>query len=174
MSDKDDLSEDSEDTYRLIETTLDLLEYLPPGQAKVYVATYVAQTHEEKTRTPRYDFASGKKIYDETKVTKPGIWLTLPGEKKRRFLRYMIAIDQKPLQQADYTTVGEGDDERHVSSIPRGWTPSATTRNVPFLTAARFADPIYDDTAELRACDFPWAQAVGSLTDEFRRDRRGG
>lgn len=160
----------TEETYRLIETTLDLLDYLPPTQAKVYLATYVAQTHEEKVRKPSYDLGARKVSYQETAVAKPGIWITRPGEKHKRFMRYMLWIDNKPLEQAEYELIGEGDEQHHVCKIPRGWQASEDLRKVPFLTVARFADPIYDDTAELRACDFPWAQAVGSLTEEFRRD----
>lgn len=167
MSD-DELSENS---YWLIQSTLDLLDYLPAPNAKIYVASYVAQTHDEEERPRRYDFATHKvEEGPAKKVTKPGRWITLPGEKKKRLIKFAIEYDERPLPQAAYETIVDGDGERYLANIERGWTASNKIKRAPFFTVARFADPIYDDIAELKACDFPWAHAVGSLSEELRRD----
>lgn len=162
----DDLDEN---VYRLIETTLDLIDYLPSPQARVYVATYVAQTHQQTTSTRRYDFATHKVVDEKQTVSKPGIWIQMPGERRKRFVKFAVSLDTQALQQAE---ISEGDaaHPHGVTHIPRGWQPSQKLRTMPFLTEPRFADPIYDDIAELHACNFPWAREVGSMTEEFRRD----
>jgi hypothetical protein len=162
----DDLDEAS---YRLIETALDQLDYVVPTNANIYVASYVPYYHDEEIKPPkRYDFATHKLVQEPaTTKKKPGKWVQVAGEKKKRLIRYAIAYDSNRLPQAEFSMA---DDDKHVSTIPRSWEASGEIKVLHLHTNPRLADLIYDDERELRACDFPWAREVSSLSDEMRRD----
>ncbi|MGN6109142.1 MAG: hypothetical protein ACTHU0_28815, partial [Kofleriaceae bacterium] len=162
-----------ENVYRLIESAIDLLDYVVPTNAKVYVGTYRELSHEEEEIPAKvWDWQQGKAVQPPSKkVTRPGRWVTLQGDTKRRLFKYILEYESRPVPQADFDLVGTGDDQRHVTRIPRNaWSPSGTSRFVYLHTVPRYADLIYDNLAELRACDFPWANAVAGLSREFRRD----
>ncbi len=173
----DDLAEH---TYRLIETTIDLLHYLAPTNASVYLATYYEVYPPERLVTrkavDKIIWKNGTMILEQREVKKliprkPGAYVQMRGLKKPVRVRYAYTSELKPLRQATYDVITEPDGtERNVTRIERGGFVPGDQRSSYLFTQARFADMVYDDAAEMNATGFTWGRQVAALSQEFRRD----
>ncbi len=143
----DDLPEDA---YHVIETAIDLLDYVEPANAHIYIGSYVAAYHDEKNQR------------------KPGVSREIEG--KSYTFKYKIVYDKKALPQIDLQPVGDSADVKSVSHIDRSWAASGDVGDFSIYSHGRLADLIYDDVYEMQACDLPWARVVAGLTESMRRD----
>lgn len=176
------MSDELEALYPLIETTIDLLDYVVPTNAKVYLATYgeIYTPEHEVTRkaSHRIVWKNGRMYSEEGKdervkiPRKPGANIQLKGFRKPFRMEYAVLSDQKALPQATFELIVDPDQTtRTVTHIPReSFQPGDTLKRTFLLTDVRYADMVYDDAAEMNASGFTWGREVASLSQEFRRD----
>ena len=81
-----------EQTYRVMETAIDLLDWVPPFNIEIYVANYVPLYHREEVRTIEINpdlLLRPLSIMERKRVIKPGRWVKFP-DGARTFFKYRI------------------------------------------------------------------------------------
>lgn len=176
------MSDELEELYPLIETTIDLLDYVVPTNAKVYLATYseIYTPEHEVTRKAgdRIVWKNRSMYFEEGKdekvkiPRKRGASIQMKGFKKPFRMAYAVLSDMKALPQATFELIVDADQtSRTVTHIPReSFEPGDTLKRLFLLTDVRYADLVYDDAAEMNATGFTWGRQIASLSQEFRRD----
>ncbi|GEM_PF-4312689 len=174
------MSDLDEKIYRFIESTIDAIDYIVPMNATVYLADYRAiytREHLEERKTPaKYVLKNGVLTWEGPKVEqvkvpqKPGLKTKIGDDPEELLMRYAIIRDTKPLKQASFEMVEVDGKPRHITTIPRGWSPGTEVKPAFLTTEPRFADMIYDDAAEMNATGFTWGRAINALSEELRRD----
>ncbi len=173
------MSDLDEHIYRLIETTIDILGYVVPPNAKIYIASYseIYTPEKEVTRKSgdKVVWKNGTIVLERGKdqkikiAKKPGANIDL-GFKKPFRMNYAFLAEQKPLPQAHFKVIDEAE-HTFATEIPRGYfEPGEKLTRFYLLTESRFADMVYDTAAEMNATGFSWGRQVASLSQEFRRD----
>lgn len=169
----------SEAAYVLMESAIDLIDYVVPSKVSVYVGTYV-QIFTAETEVAKKDIEISVKNGLLTAQTrekhvkvprKPGAKIPFPGLKRSLWLEYAVESSKTPLGRPDFEVIEENGKVRNRTYIPRGtYHASDRTARTFLVTTSRYADLVYDDAAEMWACGFTWGREINRLSEEMRRD----